>query len=90
MTRKQLEERRKAALELTRQDRANRCPVCLRPFGETTVVESFDAQRYCSSDCLETKRERELLEKLLCEPCGRCGSPECFGGCENPNGQAGA
>jgi len=27
-------------------------------------------------------REQIRLDELLCAPCGRCGSPECFGGCE--------
>lgn len=22
------------------------------------------------------------LDELLCAPCGRCGSPDCFGNCE--------
>lgn len=63
MNLKQLEARRKRNLELGQRDRANRCPICLRPFGESTVVESLDSQRYCSSDCLETKRERELVSR---------------------------
>jgi hypothetical protein len=26
--------------------------------------------------------EMQALDDLLKAPCGRCGSPECFGGCE--------
>lgn len=26
--------------------------------------------------------EQQALDDVLCAPCGRCGSPECFGSCE--------
>lgn len=26
--------------------------------------------------------EEQAMQDLLCAPCGRCGSPECFGACE--------
>lgn len=60
---KDIKTRRQRNIELTRRDRANRCPVCLKALDGAAVVNYGTDQRFCSYDCMDEAEERREAQR---------------------------